>query len=460
MQIAKVRRWVQERPWIAMVLFALLLRTLIIFGFGTYEFFLRPATGELVHKLWPKAILEDRFYFGYETGAIARNIVTGHGFSSPFGGSTGPTAWIAPLYPLMCAAVFKVFGLFTTASAIAIYELNSLFGALTCIPLYLMGKRTLGRRIGLYAGWVWAAGLLFTWWPTTWIWDMAASALLLTLLLERTLALADSPSLRGWLCLGFLWGIAALTNPALISALPASLAWPAWRSRRAGLSWTRPLAAACLCFFLTISPWLVRNRMVFGEWVFLRSNAGFEFALANYHFSNGMGWLGKHPSQNHFQWDEYARLGELGYVHAKTADAVKFVRQYPGEFARLTALRTWAFWYGTILEYGAGVSWDEWAYWPLSLISIMGLITVVWRREPGSLLFAATLLLYPLPYYLTAPAVRYRHAIEPLLLLLSSYFVAGAMADAKVRVLSLVRMLSGSLGERRFDGQVEVSGSD
>ncbi len=79
-----------------------------------------------------------------ETGAIARSIAEGHGFSSPFGGLTGPTAWIAPVYPYMLALLFKIFGVFTSTSAIAILTLNSFFSALTCIPIYLIAERTVG----------------------------------------------------------------------------------------------------------------------------------------------------------------------------------------------------------------------------------------------------------------------------------------------------------------------------
>jgi ABC-type sugar transport system permease subunit len=76
--------------------------------------------------------------FAWEMGMVARSIVTGKGFSSPYVGDTGPTAWFPPLYPYLLAGVFKVFGLFTKASAIAILSL-ALFGpgpvALVMFPL-------------------------------------------------------------------------------------------------------------------------------------------------------------------------------------------------------------------------------------------------------------------------------------------------------------------------------------
>ena len=43
---------------------------------------------------------QDHFAFGWESGRIARALVTGFGYADPFTGHTGPTAWHPPLYPL------------------------------------------------------------------------------------------------------------------------------------------------------------------------------------------------------------------------------------------------------------------------------------------------------------------------------------------------------------------------
>ena len=50
---------------------------------------------------------EDHFAFGWEMGRIGRSIALGQGFSSPYGGDTGPSAWEPPLYPYLMGAVFN-----------------------------------------------------------------------------------------------------------------------------------------------------------------------------------------------------------------------------------------------------------------------------------------------------------------------------------------------------------------
>ena len=78
---------------------------------------------------------EDHFQFGWEAGRIARALVTGYGYSDPFANAfiahTGPTAWLPPLYPLLVAGVFKVFGVYTHASAWVLFTINSVFSAAT-----------------------------------------------------------------------------------------------------------------------------------------------------------------------------------------------------------------------------------------------------------------------------------------------------------------------------------------
>src|SRR5580704_4993941 len=55
--------------------------------------------------------------FGAEMGWVARSIVTGHGFTSPFWPVTGATALVPPLYPYLLAGVFRIFGLYTVQSS-------------------------------------------------------------------------------------------------------------------------------------------------------------------------------------------------------------------------------------------------------------------------------------------------------------------------------------------------------
>src|SRR5512143_2021093 len=69
------------------------------------------------------------FSFGWEMGRIGAAIATGRGFGDPFEGHTGLTAWEPPLYPYLIAGVFKIFGVYSLASAFVMLALSSLFSA-------------------------------------------------------------------------------------------------------------------------------------------------------------------------------------------------------------------------------------------------------------------------------------------------------------------------------------------
>lgn len=403
-----------------MALVALALRLGLMLWLHSYEF---PAA-------W------GHFAFGMETGSIAGSLSTGQGFSSPFGKPTGPTAWVGPVYPYLCAGVFRLFGVFSPTSGFVMLFLNSVFAALTCLTIVQIGERTVGRRAGLWAGWLWAAAPFFMQWAVAWVWDMSLSALLLSLLFLLALDLRRTTGWRMWLRFGLLWGLAALTNPSLLSFLPFSLAWAAWHLHRERQPWLRAVTVAILGCVVVVTPWLIRNRLVFGETVFIRSNFWFEFHLGNYHLSNGLGWRGKHPTVNPQEFEEYRRLGELGYVARAREQALEFLRQSPGEFVELSLKRFRYFWDGTPVLYSrAEVKvWQPWMVLTFSLLAGFGLLLAFGRWVNAAALFALLLLSYPALYYLTYANIRYRHAIEPELLLLAVYFLHQLATDFRARL--------------------------
>jgi len=114
----------RRSPWFIAAV-ALLLRLLVITVGHTY-------------RITPRG---DHFQFAWEVGRIARSIATGHGFSSPTDLPTGPTAWMAPVYTYILAGVFKIFGVYSAASAWVILAFNSLCAALTCLTIYRIGEK-------------------------------------------------------------------------------------------------------------------------------------------------------------------------------------------------------------------------------------------------------------------------------------------------------------------------------
>jgi 4-amino-4-deoxy-L-arabinose transferase-like glycosyltransferase len=407
-------KW-RKRVTISLVIAAFAARIIFLLAIGTYRFDRH----------------DDQSDTNEDTN-IARSLVEGHGFSSPFSATyTGPTAWVTPVYPYFVAFAFKHFGVMSHNSYLFIEIVQSLFSALTIIPIVGIAGYMQRRSAGILAAALWAFFPWFSRWALTWIWETSLSALLLACLLWYSLWLRQQRSRGAWIGFGALWGFTLLVNPALLSLLPLTLIFVLHRHAQQRLRRVVFMLVACL---LVVSPWAIRNRVTMGRWVFLRDNFGFEFALGNYHLSFGRGWGGKHPSVNPRELDRYRRLGELDYIQVNTSEAIRFVRQYPGEFVKLCAERVVYFWDGSGMQYRGPVA-PYWFPWSFSLFSFL-LLPALWAcsrlRIPYWQLLFAVVLIYPLPYYLTHPPVRYRHIIEPemvLLIALASVEVAARLSQ-------------------------------
>ncbi len=388
-------------------------------------FLLRLLAILLLHTYHFKAEMGN-FGFGWEMGRIARSLALGHGFSSPFLTDTGPTAWEAPLYPFLTAGIFKIFGVYSRASALVMLTINSVFSALTCIPIFLIARRSFGWRVASWSAWFWALFPYTMYWASRWVWETSLSALLLATLLWLTMELGRSGTLRRWAVWGLLWGVAALTNPALMSLLPFAGIWICYRLARQHRRWLLPAAMSAIIFWAVIGPWTIRNYEVFHRFIFIRDNAGAELRMGNGPGAAGlwMWWL--HPTANVLQFQKYRQMGETAYIQHRQAEAMAFIGQNPTRFLGLTLTRFFYFWDDTP---GGSQHWvsdlaRNSLFLTSSVLAFLGLGLAIKRRKPGRWLFAFLLLAYPIVYYVVFPHPRYRHPIEPELVILAAYVIS------------------------------------
>jgi len=375
---------------------------------------------------------EDHFGFGWEMGRVGRSIASGEGFSNPYGDHTGPTAWEPPLYPYLMGGVFKLFGIYTYASAWVLLTINCLFSALTCIPIFLIARKLFDDRVALWSAWLWAL-LPYEWyWAIHWIWDTTFTPLVLALIFVVTLELAlDSGSWsarRGWIIFGILWGIGALANPSMLAFLPFCGLWIWWRRYRRALPSIAGVALSSVIFFAVLSPWLVRNYEVFGKFVFIRDDFGLQFRLGNSKGAEGMLMAYMQPNLNKLEFEKFQRMGELAYGAECKRIAFDWIRQNPGHFVVISFRRFFYYWNGVPrpTDSRAPVDFRSSLYLASSILAIWGIIRAVRKRVPAAWLFAGLILTYPTTYYFVFPHARYRHPIEPELLIFAVYLVSQA----------------------------------
>jgi hypothetical protein len=372
--------------------------------------------------------------FEQETGSIAYALATGKGFSSPFRRETGPTAWLTPVYPLLVAGIFRVFGILTAGSFFAVVLLNAMFSSAACIPIFHLGKRIGGLGAASGAAWLWALFPSAVMMPFEWVWDTCLAALLGATLLWATLELADSPQrTRNWCGYGMLWGFTLMTNPSLGSLFPVLLGWAVYRARRTvKLSALRPVIAAAIAIFCCV-PWTVRNYAVFHRLVPLRSNFPLELYIGNNnnYATRQFVWPPKITKER--ELFRYFRIGETAFMEEEKRKATEFIRAHPKIVMELTAKRFVAFWTGLPGPLQNFLSTDSLLIRTLLLTNTvaalgaaLGIVVLIRRRSPYTFPVAAYPLVFPWIYYVTHPNLRYRHPIDPVILLLAAAAAAAA----------------------------------
>jgi len=362
--------------------------------------------------------------FQNEVGSVAAALAQGQGFCCVFHQPTGPTAWLAPVYPFFLAIIFKVFGSFTAASFYVAAFFNCLFSALVCWPLFYVALRIGNRTTAAVAGWLWAvfpSGILI---PFEWIWDSSLSALLAISLLWSTFRLTDDPRRRNFILYGLFWGFCLLVNPALGAVFPFLLLWIYFRVGSSKLHRAANIALVLSLAILVCLPWTIRNAVQFHRFIPVRSDLPFEL------------WMGNNPiyDQHSRQLNritryevvhQYAQLGETAFLEEKGRAAKEFIRTHPALTLRLAGRRAVAIWMGTPAPWQDFLRADSnlvrfvFLWNAVTILGVAaGLACLFFVRKWFLLPVAAFPLAFPLVYYLTQVSLRLRHPCDPVLALL------------------------------------------
>jgi 4-amino-4-deoxy-L-arabinose transferase-like glycosyltransferase len=375
--------------------------------------------------------LDAKHWMAFEMANIGHSLALGHGFASPWGGSTGPTAWTAPLYPWLVSLAFRVFGVFSPGAALALFTFNSVFSALTSWTIYHIARRIFNPKVASWSGWIWAVFPYAIYWSVAWIWETTLSTFLLSLLLLLTLEMKGDNRLGSWTRYGLLWGIVALTNTSIVSWLPFAGCWLAYRLYREKKRFILPVALGAFVFWAAIVPWLMRNYIVFNHLVFIRGDLGSELRVGNNPEAAGEWVATYHPGNNPRLMAQYKQMGEVAFNADQGKLAVEWIAANPGKFLWLMYRRFFSYWGG---QPEMLLRFFEPLYLCLSVLGIAGLVAAVRHRVHGIFLLTTLIVFYPLVYYITFPADRYRHPIEPELLILAVWLLTSTGKPAELRI--------------------------
>ncbi|HSJ64374.1 MAG TPA: hypothetical protein VK922_10830 [Gemmatimonadaceae bacterium] len=383
---------------------------------------------------------------------IAVNLAEGRGFSSPFGPGKAPTAHLAPAVPYLWSAIFDWTGPATRTSVLIIRLLQTLPGAFAVL-LYALCAERIRRRWDVLPRYApVAVGLVMAFWPealaqlsNTWYyqWQEAGLALLAYL----GMVWIDRPRLASAAAAGLAAGMLALVNPTPAVVLGPILAAPLLRGWATARRHVVAAFVGGLVSLAVITPWMIRNRTVFGENIPIRGNLGLELLQANHPDARPMQY-GKsyHPAVSREARAIFDSLGERGYAHWATQRAKMYIQADPVLAVKRTFVRVALFWTTDVFDRYRWLT-DRPPWWkrccsfdklhrlatilcavvPLGIV-LGGLAAGTLRGLPYFAVFGGIFILMPLPFYLTIVGASYGMPVRSWLGVLAVLVVVASLA--------------------------------
>ena len=374
----------------------------------------------------------------WEQGNVARALVAGRGFGSPFV-SDQTSAIMPPVYPLIVAAIFEVFGVHTSTSIFAVHAFDCLINALACIPIFLIARRSFGPRVGLWAGWAWVFFPYGIYFAAAWAWSTHLLMLSLLWLLHLAQELEVSPRLGLWAGFGLLAGFAALIEPSILTVIPFLLVLAAWRLTHGGKRWLLPWVVASLTLAATIAPWLIRDALEFHRFIPMRDSMGLELWMGNNGYSVRFTSDQLHPLHNAQELAAYNSMGELAYMDWKAAQAKAYITAHPGWYAEMCLRRAVYLWTGywsfdkAYLEMEPMDPFNVPFATALTLLALAGL-WLAWPMRPlEAIRYGGVLFLFPIVYYFSHPEPYHMRTLDPIMVILGCYVIVSWRGRARQR---------------------------
>jgi hypothetical protein len=227
----------------------------------------------------------------YEHGEIAANLLAGRGFSTMFLGADGPTSQQAPVYPFSVALAYAIGGVGTPRALLLLELGQSVLGGLLVWEVLRLARLVMPGRSGLAR----TAALVVAIHPTlvyaaTHVQVASLGAALLVGTFARAYQAGATGRVKDAIIAGGWLAVLALTDPILSLAF-IGIAGAIWLGRGGEPGQARRSFRLILVTSVTglagISPWLVRNYWVHGEFVAIKSTFGYAFWQGNCALSEG-----------------------------------------------------------------------------------------------------------------------------------------------------------------------------
>ncbi|HBV86867.1 MAG TPA: hypothetical protein DEF42_09495 [Desulfosporosinus sp.] len=337
---------------------------------------------------------------------------------------------VGPIYPLLLAMVYGVFG-FKSYNMVVL--LHALFSAASAVLAYKTGELLFGKRYawipyGLTLGYP-----LFAFWgmyvltETTYVFTITLFLYLLALYAKE----AKQPKLRTLLILGVAIGISNLVRPFLLLFFPILGLWIWWMQRGRLKIALRDFTIIVVMTILVMSPWWIRNGIKYQQFIPVSNYGSYEFYLGNNPLTVTDNFF--YFAQPSYDPEVKARIEKLPLLEQEKEYkklGMSYILQHPVQFIQRTLTKEKnLFWQPITPVFGEsykmqGYLMDKWYL----LLGLVGIVLSLFQLRNYSFL-----LLFTLYYSFTVSMItivsggRYRLPVMPAMVLFASLAVVMAL---------------------------------
>lgn len=370
-----------------------------------------------------------------EYAAIANNISSGHGFVMVPGEEF--ILWRPPFYIYLVAFFNKYF----THPFGAVFFLQIILNALTCVLIYKIGEKIFDRRVGFFAA------LILTCYPLFIINSIrlmpeAVFTFLLSLFLFFFIGFFEKSGWKRVVILGILLGLSTLTK-ASIQFLPFFLGLYAvlWLRKRIQLVPVLiRLIGVIIIMIGVISPWTIRNYLFSNELIFVDTSGGYTFWIGNRIQSDGHDDDPLTKTEMDEVKKDVARILGMDYTPsftlAKTAwasgenskklyqEGLRTIWNHPLQVGWISLKKIYRFWFLYVGKMGFRLQELIWVIQGI-LISI-GLIGIGFSLKQRKAISPLILIIayFVLLHMMSTANIRYSMPVMPYMILLTVFGVS------------------------------------
>jgi 4-amino-4-deoxy-L-arabinose transferase-like glycosyltransferase len=270
---------------------------------------------------------------------IARNVSAGHGFAAGEGSEVRvPTAVRGPSYVLLVAGFDALFG----ADRSPLFAFQILLDAVSLLLLVRLAHRW------FRSWWVaWLAGVLYATYPPivlNTVYVLTETMTQLTILIWVTLFVDyyERGRMRDLVFASIALGVCALGKPHLALFGPVACLAALPRLQLAAAARATVVITAVVC--LTMSPWIIRNAVIFHAFVPGVSIGGMGVLFGSGAFNGRTIGALDHPAVPDSVRSLVATMDEIEANRWAGREAMRAIREHPARYAKLSALKVSRLW--------------------------------------------------------------------------------------------------------------------